>query len=82
VRRRGQKDHPAIRIPRQTLQETEALLPTLVRSDARVGLIDDDEIRAGAREAFAAFFCLDVVEADDREWISLEQGLGERQPAF
>src|SRR4051794_40445407 len=49
---------------------------------ARMGFIDDNEIRAGARETFPTLFGLDIVKADDREWVSVEQGLREWQAAF
>jgi hypothetical protein len=47
-----------------------------------MGFIDDNEIRAGACEALPTPFGLDVVKADDREWVSVEQGLSEGQAAF
>jgi hypothetical protein len=35
-------------------------------------LVDDNEIRTSACEAFAAFLGLDVVEADDSEGVGIE----------
>jgi hypothetical protein len=66
----GQKDHPTIGISRQPLQEIEALLSALVRSDAGMSLIHDDEIRTGTREALTALLRLNVVKADYGERIS------------
>ena len=82
MRRRGQKDHPPVRVPSQPRQKLEALLPPLVRADAGMRFVDDNEIRAAPGEAFAALLGLDVVEADDREGIGIEQGLGERQASL
>ena len=51
-------------------------------ADACMGLVDDDQRRACAREALTPPVALDVVEADDREGIGVEKGLRDREAAF
>ena len=53
-----------------------------MRADAGVRLVDDDEGRAGPREAVAAPLGLDVVEADHRVGMGVEQRLRCRQAAL
>src|SRR5579883_3670578 len=77
-----QKNHPPLWISGEPRQKLETLLPPLVRADACMRLIDDHEVWTGARKAFAALLCLNVVEADHREGIGVKQGLGERQAAL
>ena len=48
------------------------MLAAEMRADAGVGFVNDDERWTGAREAFAALLCLDVVEADNGERVGLE----------
>ena len=59
-------------IVRKPFQQLETLLPVLMRADAGVSFVDDDQSRAGPREAFAAPISLDVVEADDGVGIRVE----------
>ena len=53
-------------------EELKTLLAAEMRADAGVGFVNDDERWTGAREAFAALLCLDVVEADNGERVGLE----------
>ena len=75
VRRRGKKNEVTLAIMRKPIEESEALLPALVRADAGVRFIHHDERRTGAGEAFAPTIGLDVVEADHGVGIGLEQRL-------
>ena len=78
----GQKDHPALWIAGKASEQFETLLLALVGSHTGMGLVHDHEIRACPREAFTTLFGLDVVEADHRVGVGIEQGLGQREAAF
>jgi hypothetical protein len=66
----------------QALEQREALLPALVGAHASVRLVDHDQSRTSTREAVAPPLSLDVVEADHRERVGLEQGLRGRKVAL
>ena len=64
----------------KSLQQFKPLLAPLMSTDAGVSFVHDYEVRAGASEALAALVCLDVVEADHGEGVSLKEGLRGREP--
>ena len=66
----------------EPLEQLEPLLPALVRADAGMRLVDDDQRRAGARKAVAAPLGLDVVEADHGVGMGVEQRLRGGQAAL
>ncbi|WP_444551201.1 hypothetical protein [Brucella vulpis] len=75
VRRCCQQDQPTVRIACKALEQVEALLLSLVRPDAGVCFIDDNEIWTGPGEPIPTFLGFDVVKADHRERIGIEKGL-------
>ena len=66
----------------KALEQLEPLLPTLMRPDAGVRLVDHDQGRARSRKAVAPPLGLDVVEADDCVGMGVEQGLRGGQTAL
>lgn len=72
---RGEKHYVPRRVSGETLQQAIAPLAATVRADAGMGLVDDDAGRTRGREALTALLSLDVVQADDRERMDLEQAL-------
>ncbi|MNJ44787.1 hypothetical protein D3C77_398530 [compost metagenome] len=75
VRRGCQQDQPTRGIACKALEQVETLLLPLVRADAGVCFIDNNEIRTGPGEPIPAFLGFDVVKADHREGIGIEKGL-------
>jgi hypothetical protein len=65
----------ALTIFGQALEQLESLLPVLMSTDAGMCFVDDHELRAGSGEALAALLCLNIIEADNRVGICIEQGL-------
>ncbi len=63
------------RVLGETLQQAIATLAAAVGTHAGVSLVDDDAGRTRGREALTALLGLDVVQADDREGVDLEQAL-------
>ena len=51
VRRRSEEHQMPLAIVRKSFQQLETLLPALMRADAGMRLVDDDQSRAGPREA-------------------------------
>ena len=78
----GQKNHPALWIAGKASEQLETLLLALVGSHTGMGLVHDHEIGACPRKAFTTLFGLDVVEADHRVGVGIEQRLGQREAAF
>ncbi len=74
MRCRGEEHHvPARLAVREAFEKLVALVSGVrVRSHAGVRLVDDDELRAGAKEIAAAPIRLDVVEGDDCIGMHLE----------
>ncbi len=82
VRGRGEEDEVPLAVRGEPLQQLEALMPALMRPDAGMRLVDDDQRRASPREAFPPLVGLDVIEADHGEGMRLEQGLRRRQASL
>ena len=82
VRGGRQQHHVTGRVLGQGTQELEALLPAAMRANASMGLVDDDQRRTCASKTLSASVALDVVEADDRVWMGVKKGLGDRQAAL
>jgi hypothetical protein len=58
---------------RQPLQQLEALLPSLMRANAGMRLVDRDKSRTGPRKGVAAPVGLDVVETDHGVGVGIKQ---------
>jgi hypothetical protein len=65
----------ALLILGKAFEELEPLLPALMRTDARVCLIDNNGLGTGSCEAVASLVCFDVVQAYDREVMRVEERL-------
>ncbi len=65
----------SFRIGRETLQQFEALLATLMGTDTSMRLIDNYEPWADSRESLASPISLNVVETHDCIRVSIEQSL-------
>ena len=57
------------------LQQVKALLAPLVRANARMGLVDNNQVRTCPLKTGAAAVSLYVVQADDSKRMSIEQSL-------
>ena len=71
----GQHDERTLGITRQPGQKIKALLFALVGADAGMCLVDHHHLRAGLGEIVATFFSFDVVQANNRERMHIEQRL-------
>jgi hypothetical protein len=76
VRSGSQEDHVAFRVRSQTPEELKSLLTSLVSAYASVSFVDHHKAWASTSEAVSALVRLNVIEADNREWVGVEQGLG------
>src|SRR5580704_15425147 len=75
VGRGGQENEVALLILGQAAQEFESLLTPLVCAYTGVCLIHHDGIGAGAGKAVATLVGLDIVQANHRDRVSIEEGL-------
>ena len=75
MRRSGQKNEMALLILGEELEQFKPLLPALMRTDARVCLVDNNGLGTGSCEAVAPLVCFDVVQAHDREGMGVEECL-------
>ena len=78
MRRGGQHDDPPLRVLREPLQQLETLLLAFVGAHTSVGFVNDHEVGTGPREPLPALLGLDVIEADNRVGVGVEEGLSER----
>ena len=82
VGRRRKEDEMPVDVGRYLLEEAVTQMRAVVGSDAGVGLVDDDELRAGADELVTADVRLDVVEADDGERMRPENAIRLKERPF
>jgi hypothetical protein len=82
MRSGSQQDHVAFSVRSQTPKELKPLLTSLVGAYASVSFVDNHKTWASTSEAVSALVRFNVVEADNREWVGVEQGLGCWEVAF
>ena len=75
VWRSGQENEMALLILGKPFEQFKPLLPALMRTDARMCLIDNNGLGTGSCKAVAPLVCLDVVQAHDREGMRVEERL-------
>ena len=86
MRRRGHQDHVPVSVGGQRLHEGVALVApdgcSLVGSGTGVGLVDDDQLGAGADEVVSAAVGLDEVDRHDHVGVALEYRLVDGEAPF
>jgi hypothetical protein len=82
MRCRRQKEQVSARIFRNLPKQLKSLLTPEVGADTGVCLIHDHERRTCASEAVAPLFGLNVIQANDGEWVRLEESLRLCQSPF